>query len=78
MSGWLLEVAQLLTQLAAQATDGTPRTVVLDNARYQRCRFGFVRHLRQTSFIQFLLVVGHVGQRFIAAVPLPLTGRRQR
>lgn len=34
-----LEVAQLLTQLAAHATRGIPLTVVLDNARYQRCRF---------------------------------------
>ena len=33
-----LEVCQLLTQLAAQATAGIPVTVVLDNARYQRCR----------------------------------------
>lgn len=32
------EVTQLLTQLAAQATAGVPMTVVLDNARYQRCR----------------------------------------
>lgn len=35
-----LEVVQLLTQLAAQATPGIPVTVVLDNARYQRCRAG--------------------------------------
>ncbi len=33
-----LEVCQLLTQLAAQATADIPLTVVLDNARYQRCR----------------------------------------
>lgn len=33
-----LEVTQLLTQLAAQATAGIPITVVLDNARYQRCQ----------------------------------------
>lgn len=33
-----LEVCQLLTQLAAQATADCPVTVVLDNARYQRCR----------------------------------------
>lgn len=33
-----LEVCQLLTQLAAQATADLPLTVVLDNARYQRCR----------------------------------------
>lgn len=33
-----LEVCQLLSQLAAQATAGVPVTVVLDNARYQRCR----------------------------------------
>jgi transposase len=32
------EVVQLLCQLAAQATAGVPVTVVLDNARYQRCR----------------------------------------
>jgi transposase len=32
-----LEVCQLLTQLATQATAGIPVTVVLDNARYQRC-----------------------------------------
>lgn len=28
----------MLTQLAAQATAGVPVTVVLDNARYQRCQ----------------------------------------
>lgn len=32
------EVCQLLTKLAAQATPEVPITVVLDNARYQRCR----------------------------------------
>ena len=33
-----LEVCQLLTQLAAQASAGIPVTVVWDKARYQRCR----------------------------------------
>ena len=31
-------MCQLLTQLAAQAAQGIPVTVVLDNARYQRAR----------------------------------------
>jgi transposase len=33
-----LAVTQLLSQIAAQATAGVPITVVLDNARYQRCQ----------------------------------------
>jgi len=33
-----VEVCQLLTRLAAQAVEGVPLTIVLDNARYQRCR----------------------------------------
>ena len=50
-----LEVCQLLTQLAAQAPAGMPVTVVLDNARYQRCR----------------LVTEHAAQRGIELLFLP-------
>ena len=32
------EVCQLLLKLSEQATTGIPITVVLDNARYQRCK----------------------------------------
>jgi len=32
------EVCQLLLKLSAQASEGIPITVILDNARYQRCK----------------------------------------
>ncbi len=32
------EVCQLLLKLSAQASEGIPITVIVDNARYQRCK----------------------------------------